>query len=190
MSRINIRLAAKADAPALLAIYRPYVETTAVTFECAVPSVEEFAGRIESILERFPYLVAESDGEIIGYAYANRFRERAAYAWSVETSIYVRKDMKQCGVGRLLYEKLETLLAEQNVTNLYACIAVPDGDDPYLTRGSIDFHTRMGYRMVGEFKNCAYKFGRWYSMAMMEKFIGDHNTPQKPLIPFSESKDT
>ena len=189
MSRINIRLATKADAPALLAIYRPYVETTAVTYEYTVPPVEEFAGRIESILAKFPYLVAEADGEIIGYAYASPFRERAAYMWSVETSIYMRMDMKHRGVGRLLYEKLESMLAKQNVTNLYACIAVPNGDDPYLTRDSIDFHAHMGYRMIGEFKNCAGKFDRWYSMAMMEKFIGSHDTPQHPLIPFCQSKN-
>ena len=189
MNSITIRHAAIQDAPALLAIYKPYVETTAITYEYDVPSVEEFSARIASITAKFPYLVAELDGEIIGYAYASPFRERAAYAWSVETSIYMRMDMKHRGAGRLLYEKLEDMLAKQNVTNLYACIAVPNGDDPYLTRDSVSFHSHMGYRMIGEFKNCAYKFDRWYSMAMMEKFISPHITPQPPLSPFPESKE-
>ena len=183
-------MATTADAAALLAIYRPYVENTAITYEYEVPTVEEFAGRIECTLAKFPYLVAESAGQIIGYAYANPFRERAAYAWSVETSIYVRTDMKQHGAGRQLYDHLEKLLAKQNVTNLYACIAAPNGDDPYLTRDSIDFHSHMGYLFVGEFKNCACKFDRWYSMVMMEKFIGKHNMPQKDIVPFQELKET
>ena len=184
MSKLVIRVATKDDAAELLAIYRPYVETTAVTFEYEVPTVEEFARRIESTTAKFPYLVAEFGGQIIGYTYASPFRVRAAYAWSVETSIYVRRDMKQRGVGRQLYERLEILLARQNVTNMYACIASPHGDDPYLTRDSIEFHSHMGYRMVGEFKKCAYKFGRWYSVAMMEKVVGAHNMPQDEIIPF------
>ena len=184
MSKLVIRVATKDDAAELLAIYRPYVETTAVTFEYEVPTVEEFARRIESTTAKFPYLVAEFGGQIIGYTYASPFRVRAAYAWSVETSIYVRRDMKQRGVGRQLYERLEILLARQNVTNMYACIASLHGDDPYLTRDSIEFHSHMGYRMVGEFKKCAYKFGRWYSVAMMEKVVGAHNMPQDEVIPF------
>jgi len=186
MSKLLIRVATKEDAPALLAIYKPYVETTAVTFEYEVPTVEEFARRIENTTAKFPYLVAEFGGQIIGYTYASPFRVRAAYAWSVETSIYVRKDMKQRGVGRQLYEKLEILLAKQNVTNLYACIAAPHGEDPYLTRDSIEFHSHLGYQPVGEFKKCAYKFGRWYNVAMMEKVISAHNMPQSEVIPFPE----
>lgn len=186
MSTLRIRVAAKDDAAALLAIYAPYVETTAVTFEYEVPTVEEFARRIENTTAKFPYLVAEFGGEIIGYTYASPFRTRAAYAWSVETSIYVRRDMKQRGVGRQLYEKLEILLAKQNVTNLYACIATPNGEDPYVTRDSVEFHAHMGYRMAGEFKKCAYKFGRWYSVAMMEKTVGTHGAPQREVIPFPE----
>lgn len=189
MSNLLIRVATKADAPALLAIYRPYVETTAITFEYDVPTVEEFAARIENTTARFPYLVAEFGGEIIGYTYAGPFRVRAAYAWSVETSIYVRRDMKQRGVGRQLYERLEILLAKQNITNLYACIATPHGEDPYVTLDSVEFHRHMGYRLVGEFKKCAYKFDRWYSVAMMEKVVGAHGMPQQEVIPFPMLKE-
>lgn len=186
MSSLRIRVATKDDAAQLLAIYRPYVENTAVTFEYEAPTVEEFAHRIENTTAKYPYLVAEFGGEIIGYTYAGPFRVRPAYAWSVETSIYVRRDMKQRGVGRQLYERLEILLAKQNVTNLYACIASPEAGDPYANRDSLEFHAHMGYRMVGEFKKCAYKFGRWYTVAMMEKTVSAHGTPQQDVIPFPE----
>ena len=186
MGELKIRVATTADAPELLAIYVPYVRETAITFEYEVPSVEEFAGRIASVLKKYPYLVAERDGEIVGYAYAGAFKTRAAYGWSVESTVYVKQGMKRSGVGRALYAELERLLAAQHVTNVNACIAVPVGDDPYLTRDSVAFHTRLGYRMVGEFDRCAYKFGRWYSMVWMEKHIGEHLTPQPEVIPFPD----
>lgn len=176
----EIRIAAKEDAKELLAIYAPYVEKTAITFEYDVPSVQEFEERIEHILEKYPYLVAEREGKIVGYAYASDFHSRAAYGWAVETSVYVQKDMKKTGIGRALYEALEKILAMQNILNLNACIAYPEKVDPFLTKNSVNFHEHMGYRLVGEFYKCGYKFGRWYNMVWMEKHIGEHknNPPQ------------
>ena len=184
MNDLIIREARAADAPELLAIYAPYVTDTAVTFEYTVPSVEEFAGRISATLERYPYIVAVCGGEIVGYAYAGAFRVRAAYVWSVETSIYVRCDSKHHGVGSALYAALEERLHRQHITNMYACIAVPGGEDPYLTRDSVEFHLHAGFGMAGEFRKCAYKFGRWYDMAMMEKVIAEHAEPQPEFIPW------
>lgn len=184
MNDITIRTALPADAEALLAIYAPYITETAITFEYTVPTVEEFTLRICRIQEKYPYLVAEADGLIIGYAYASEFRTRAAYDWSAETSIYVRGDMKGLGVGRKLYDALEKLLIRQNITNLYACIATPCDDDTYVTMDSVDFHSHLGYRHIGEYTRCAYKFGRWFNMVMMEKIIGVHNAPQHSVIPF------
>ena len=182
-NEITIRTAVPEDAAALLAIYAPYVEHTAITFEYDVPSLEEFRGRIVNTLERYPYLVAVRAGEIVGYAYAG---PRAAYDWAVETSIYVKENEKKSGIGKALYAALEKALATQNITNLNACIACPEVDDEYLTRNSIQFHAHLGYSMVGEFHQCGYKFNCWYNMVWMEKLIGEHLEHQPSVIPFSE----
>ena len=181
-----VRAAAPEDAAALLEIYAPYVEKTAITFEYAVPSPEEFAGRIARTLERYPYLAAEAEGRIMGYAYAGPFKERAAYDWAVETTVYVREEAKRQGVGRTLYAALERCLAAQGVLNLNACVACPEREDEYLTRDSVDFHRRMGYGLAGEFRQCGCKFGRWYNMVWMEKHIGLHPADPPPVKPFSE----
>ncbi|MBQ3141744.1 MAG: GNAT family N-acetyltransferase [Clostridia bacterium] len=186
MQEITVRVADVKDAPALLALYAPYVTQTAVTFEYQVPSAEEFERRISETLQRFPYLVAEADGEIVGYAYAHPFKPRPAYGWSVETTVYVRSDCKRSGVGRTLYAELERLLAAQNICTCNACITRPaEENDPYLTNDSERFHERVGYRLVGQFTRCGYKFGRWYHMIWMEKHIGEHLAPQPAVIPFA-----
>ncbi len=187
-SSVIIRPATPADAEALLAIYAPYVEHTAITFEYTVPSVEEFRQRIRHTLQHYPYLVAERTAgkSIVGYAYAGPLHARAAYAWSVETSIYVKESKKKSGIGKALYMSLEKALAAQNMTNLNACIASPVVDDEYLNHNSIQFHTHLGYSMIGEFHKCAYKFGRWYNMVWMEKIIADHPDKQPEVIPFGQ----
>lgn len=171
---IRIRIATETDAEELLRIYAPYVQKTAITFEYEVPTPEEFRRRIRTVLEKYPYLVAVSDGEIWGYAYAGPFHSRAAYAWGVETSIYVDSSKKRCGVGGKLHQTLETVLREQGILNLNACIAYPREEDEYLNKNSVEFHAHLGYRMVGEFDSCGYKFNRWYNMVWMEKHIGEH----------------
>lgn len=168
----TIRLATPADAAVMAGIYRPYVEDTAVTFEVVAPSGEEFANRIAHILERYPWLVAERDGEVAGYAYAGPLKARAAYDHSVEVSIYLREGEQRRGLGRRLYEGLETRLRAMGMRNLYACITYsPDEDDPFLTRDSIVFHERMGFARVGLFHDCGLKFDRLYSVVWMEKVL-------------------
>lgn len=184
-----IRTATVEDAPKLLAIYAPYVTETAVTFEYDIPTEEDFAGRIRHILQKYPYFVAEQNGEILGYAYAGAFRQRAAYGWAVETSIYIRKDRRKSGLGRALYEALEKALQCQNVLNVYACITCSEEEDPYVTRNSIQFHEHMGYEMVGEFSKCGYKFDRWYSVVWMVKYLGEHTQMPKPVVPYLENRD-
>ena len=183
---IIIRYATPEDAPALLAIYAPYVEETAITFEYTVPTVEEFAERIRNTMVNYPYLVAEQDDEILGYAYAGKFKAKAAYDWAVETTIYIDKSRKRAGLGRLLYEELEKQLARQGILNLYACIAYPETEDEHLTNDSVLFHEKLGYRMIGTFYQCGYKFNRWYHMVWMEKMLGEHKADQPEVVPFSK----
>lgn len=183
---IKIRIAKAEDARVLLSIYAPYVEATAITFEYKVPSEDEFAARIQHILQKYPYLVAESNGEVLGYAYAGAFKERAAYDWSVETTVYVKKNKKRLGIGRQLYKALEAVLKAQGILNLNACIAYTEEEDKYLTKDSVSFHNKMGFQMVGQFHNCGYKFNRWYDMVWMEKQIGSHDEKQSAVKLFPD----
>ena len=174
MDIITIRDASINDAKELLNIYDYYVRNTAITFEVATPSIDEFQARMKDVMQHYPYIVIERDGRIEGYAYAHLFVGREAYAWSCETTIYIRPEVQKCGMGRMLYEALEDRLKAMGIINLYACIADPEEEDEYLTSNSTDFHKHMGYKTVGVFKNCGRKFGRWYTMIWMEKLIGVH----------------
>ena len=174
MSEMIIRSATTENAARLLEIYAYYVENTAISFECEVPSLEEFKNRIAATLEKYPYLVLEEDGMIRGYAYAGIFKGRAAYDHCCEVTIYLDRDSKRHGFARALYEELEKALRKIGIINLYACIADPVSEDEYLTKNSEQFHQHMGYAKVGEFHKCGYKFGRWYNMIWMEKMIGEH----------------
>ncbi len=184
MENIKIRKAKISDGAALLAIYAPYVRETAISFEYEVPTLAEFTRRMESVTKRYPYLVAELAERPVGYAYAGQFNERQAYAWDVEVTIYVERGLRKSGIGRLLYENLESALAAQGFLNVNACIAFPPcgEDDEFLTKNSVGFHEHMGYRMVGKFTQCGYKFNRWYDMVWMEKHIGDHVQNQPPVL--------
>lgn len=186
-SDVKLRAVTPDDAQELLNIYAYYVQKTAITFEYDVPSVHDFRNRILRITEKYPYIAAVRDGKIIGYAYAGPFHERAAYGWSAEATVYVAPGLRHGGIGPVLYKALEGALTEQNIINLYACIAVPDSDDEFLTGNSVGFHKHMGYRPIGEFRKCGYKFGRWYNMVWMEKMLGDHSTEPRPVISFSET---
>ena len=188
--KVMIRTATTNDAEAILAIYAPYVEMTAITFEYEIPGIEEFRERIRNVLKKYPYLVAEAEGEIVGYAYAGPFKGRAAYDWAVETTIYVDRSRKRMGIGRKLYDKLEEALRKQGILNMEACIGYPETEDEYLTKDSVRFHEKLGYRMVGEFYKCGYKFSRWYNMVWMEKMIGEHQEKQPQIHTYSEIEDS
>jgi len=184
--KIYIRVAEPADAEELLKIYAPYVKKTAITFDYEVPTLEEFTEKITGLLTKYPVLVAEAENRIVGYAYADTFKNKKAYDWAVETTIYVAEDCKKKGIGRLLYNELEGLLKRQNIVNLNACIAYAEEEDEYLTNDSVRFHEKLGYRMVGEFRQCGYKFHRWYHMVWMEKHIGEHVMIQPVVIDFKD----
>ncbi|MCR4901965.1 MAG: GNAT family N-acetyltransferase [Butyrivibrio sp.] len=188
LNDIDIRVASPKDADKILKVYAPYVEKTVITFEYEVPSVEEFKGRIENTLKKYPYIVAvnKATGEIEGYAYTGTFKARAAYDWSVETTIYLSDNAKGIGLGKKLYDILEEISRAQGILNMNACIGYPEIEDEYLTQNSAGFHEHIGYKLVGEFHKCGYKFGRWYNMIWMEKMIGEHVATQPPIIPFPE----
>lgn len=188
-NKVEIYIAKPSDAPALLAIYRPYVEKTAITFEYEVPSIAEFTKRIAETLPNYPYLLAKTEDRIVGYAYASRLHERPAYDWAVEMTIYIAEDAKKMGIGKKLYQALEMILSLQGIVNLNACIAVPEKEDEYLNKNSMEFHHHLGYRLIGEFYQCGYKFNRWYNMVWMEKHIGPHLTDQPPVVPFAAIRE-
>ena len=129
---MNIRKAAVADTKSLLKIYAPYVDHTAITFETEIPTEEEFAHRITQTLQHYPYLIAEENGVILGYAYATAYKTRAAYDWTAEVTVYIDREVKAKGIGTMLYHHLESELKKQNIVNLTACITAGN-----KSRGSI-----------------------------------------------------
>ena len=158
---VRIRFAdPERDAARILAVYAPYIERTAVTFETEVPGAEAFAARVAGIAEAFPYLLLEIDGELAGYAYAHRQAERAAYQWNAELSIYLAEGFVHRGLGAPLYALLMRLLQMQGYVNLYACITASNA-------GSIALHERMGFAQVGRFPDTGYKFGRWHGVVWL-----------------------
>lgn len=159
-----IRIATEADIPAIRAIYAPYVTDTTVTFEYDVPTVEEFTLRFQTITRDFPWLVWEEEGRVLGYAYACRPFERAAYSWCAEPSIYIAPEAQGRGIGRRLYLALEELL---KILGYRVFLALITGEN----QGSVAFHRRLGYEMAGELKACGYKFDRWLSVFWMEKKV-------------------
>lgn len=173
---MNIRLAHKNDAAALLAIYNSYVENTAITFECKVPSVAEFVNRIERTLERYPYLVAEEEGVILGYAHASTYYGREAYNWAVELSVYVTDENRGRGIGKQLYDKLEEILEQQGFVHFLACIALPND-------ASISFHKKRGYQQVAHFPKIGYKFDCWHDTVWLQKSL---DKPARPIKLFKD----
>ena len=165
-----IRSVQLADAKAIQAIYQPYVTETAITFEVDVPTVLEFERRITKTLARYPYLVAEVDGKVLGYAYASTYYARAAYDWTVELSIYISKEARGQGIGSALYDALEEELKARGYLRFLACIALPN-------EASIAMHEKRGYVQVAHFPKVGYKFEQWHDIVWMQKTIeGPINT--------------
>ena len=173
---ITLRKADIKDGEALAAIYKYYVENTGITFEYVAPNGDEFAERIAHKTEKYPFLIAEEDGKPIGYAYASEYRERAAYGWDVETSVYVDLTHRGHGIGCLLYSALEEILKEQNVVNLYACITHPN-------EHSVAMHEKMGFEYIGRFRAAGFKAGKWRDVLWFEKRIASPDVPSD-VIPF------
>ena len=174
---VRIRFAEpERDAAGILAMYAPYIEKTAITFETEVPSLAEFTRRVAGISADFPYLVLEIDGELAGYAYAHRQAERAAYAWNAELSIYLAESWRGRGLGAPLYHLLEALLAMQGYVNLYGVITASN-------RASIAMHEKLGYRQIGLYEKTGWKFDQWHDVAWLHKRVGAGEP--RPILPLS-----
>jgi phosphinothricin acetyltransferase len=159
---VSIRTARIDDAAALLAVYRPWVEASTVSFESKAPTVAEFAARIERSLSAWTWLVAEIDGECVGYAYGGSHRERAGYRWSVETSAYLRADQHRRGLGAALYTCLLDELAALGYCNAYAGVTLPND-------ASLALHRRLGFTDIGRFARIGWKFGAWHDVAWLQR---------------------
>jgi phosphinothricin acetyltransferase len=178
-----IRLAAESDAPTLLAIYAPYVRETAISFELEAPDEGEMAARVRKTLLAYPWLVCEHDGHIIGYAYGSRYRERPAYQWSVEVTVYVQRDLHRSGVGRALYTSLFALLRLQGYVSAFAGIALPND-------ASIGVHRALGFEPIGIFRAAGYKFDAWHDVAWMRLALQPPPAVPTPPQPLSAVLDT
>lgn len=178
---MKLRFALPEDVPSLLSIYERYISTE-ITFEYVLPSREEFARRVASISEFYPYLVAEENGTLLGYAYAHRIAERAAYSWGAELSIYLHPDAAGQGLGRRLYGVLMELLRLQGVRTVYGLVSSPNP-------ASEGLHRSLGFRLMGVQQKAGYKNGRWIDLLWFEKSIAPYDPAPAPIIPVGQLPD-
>lgn len=167
-----IRSVCEADAEKILEIYSHYITDTVISFETEVPSFKSFKERINSIKDSFPYIVCELDGCIVGYAYASAHRERAAYKFSVDVSVYVAAEQHGKGIGKALYAKLFELLENQGFFTAYAGITLPN-------KKSIGLHKAFGFNEVGVYHKVGYKQGKWLDVIWLEKPLREYDKPNK-----------
>lgn len=172
-----------AEAQAVLAIYQPYIEDTAITFEYTVPSLDEWQERIQHYTQNYPWIVALWNQKIIGYAYASKHRDRIAYSWDAEVSVYIEEGFQKKGIAKILYEKLFQILKLQGIINVYAIITSPNPK-------SENFHEAFGFYDVGRFHKSGYKFEQWFDTRWMQLHLDNHIIPPKEIIPFSQIKDS
>lgn len=168
------RFATVQDAEALLSIYAPYITDTAVTFECEVPSVEEFSQRVRSIVADYPYIVCVEGGRIFGYAYGHRQMERSAYQWNAELSVYIEHGHQHRGIGSVFYRSLIELLRLQNICTVYGGITTPN-------TGSERLHESLGFSRLGTYHHTGFKCGAWHDVTWFEKQIGNYGTAPLPF---------
>jgi L-amino acid N-acyltransferase YncA len=175
---ITVRVAEEGDAASFLEIYAPYIHTSAATFENEVPTAQEFAERIQKVLRRFPWLVAEVNEQIAGYVYASPHRDRAAYQWTCECSVYVHEAFKKLGIGSALYGALFGILQRQGMRNVYAGITLPN-------EASVRLHERLGFTHFATYAHVGYKLGRWHDVGWWQLEVNQvSGAPQVP-VPFA-----
>ncbi len=161
---VTIRSATSNDAAAIHAIYAPFVEKTVVSFEEVPPTIDEMAKRIEATLKAYPYLVAERDGQVVGYAYAGRHQTRSAYRLSVEVTVYVAESARRTGIGRALYGVLLPSLAEKGFHAAFAGVTLP-------SPGSVGLLEAMGFEYLGVYREVGFKFGEWLDVGWWQRLL-------------------
>lgn len=172
---LHIRVATPQDASGILAIYSPFCSSSHVSFEIAPPSHEQMCERIESVLARYPWLVAEIDGRVAGYVYASQHGERAAYRWGVDVAIYLAESQRRRGLGRSLYAAFFPILRAQRFFQAYASITLPNA-------GSVGLHESLGFNQVAVFPSAGYKLGRWLDVGWWRLQLAESiDDPPNPI---------
>ena len=174
-----IRLATPADVPGMLAIYAPFILHSTTSFEIAVPSQNEFWSRVEKVLTKTPWLVCEIDGDIAGYAYAGEHRERAAYQWNRELSVYVADKFQKMGIATALYGCIIEIIRQQGYCNILAGITLPN-------EKSVHFHEKMGFKLVGIYHRVGFKFGNWWDVGWWEMPLQDKSVQPETVKSLEE----
>ena len=172
----QIRLFKPKDIETMLEIYQYYVENTAISFEYQSPSLEEFRNRIETITKDFPCIVYEENGVILGYAYASKFKERMAYQWTTESTIYLKHDYLSKGIGRKLYSILFQILRLQGYYNVFAGITMPNPKSEYL-------HKNMGFNEIGTYQNVGFKSDKWHSVMWLSLDLQVIDNQTENIVP-------
>jgi phosphinothricin acetyltransferase len=180
---MTIRIARPDDAAAIHAIYTPSVIHGVATFETALPGVPAMRERILARLAHYPWLVWESGSEVLAYAYANRFRERAAYDWLAETSIYVREDAQRHGIARRLYGALLDAMCLQGINQAVGVITLPG-------QASVRLHEIMGFEAAGVWRQSGYKLGRWWDVGVWQKTLQTPPELPAPVTPFAVLRES
>jgi L-amino acid N-acyltransferase YncA len=174
----KIRIANSADAEGIFAIYAPYIANTSFTFETEVPFITDFQKRISDYLVSWPWLVCEIDGVVAGYAYGTKYRERVAYQWCVESSIYVHDDFQKHGVGKALYKALVEIFKLQGYRNVYAVINLPNDK-------SVQFHESCGFTYFATYEKVGYKLGKWKNVGWWQLIINEYTMEPGAPVKFS-----
>ncbi len=175
MKKVSVRFVQNNDAKGLIEIYAPYVTETPITCECEVPSVQEFQDRIQKISKTFPYVVCEIDGELVGYSYASLHKERAAYRWDSDATVYVSSNYHRNKIGTALYNCMLELNKLQGFYNIYAVVTTAN-------EGSIKFHEAFGFVPMGTYTNTAFKLGKWHNITVMEKKLKEYDLEPKETL--------
>lgn len=179
LKNYKIRIASLQDAREIYQIYEPYILNTPITFETEPIPLEAFQERMNKVLNKFPWLVCERDGRIIGYAYASLYRERAAFAWDCECSVYIKEGEHHKGIATLLYNKLFDILKDQGYYRVYSLITYPN-------EGSVGLHKKFGFTEIALLKNTGYKLGAWRDMIVLEKELVPISENPKPTKTYLE----
>ncbi len=175
---MQIRVAEVSDGESVAAIYAPIVRDSIISFESLVPDAEEMASRIETTLQRFPWLVAEEEGRVTGYAYAGAHRARAAYRWACDVSVYVDARARRCGLGRRLYGALFDCLVAQGLGQAYAGVALPNP-------ASVRLHESLGFEPIGVYRGVGFKQGAWHDVGWWALQLQELGAAPAEPIPFA-----